>query len=141
MQKWFSKQNYNCLKCKIFIVIIYIKSLVPCVCLSDVTFRGRIELCFGESFEVSRSMAEPASNRFYENVIMFKLHSAQQVLKPSVCLSRSWNPGPESQMQQHGSNRRRESRLLIRLAWLLKLGFLGRYQYIKNLLMKRKRGY
>jgi hypothetical protein len=46
-------------------------------------------------------------------------------------------------MQQHGSNRRRESRLLIGLAWLLKLemmvdvdtttqGFLGRYQYIKK---------
>jgi len=42
-------------------------------------------------------------------------------------------------MQQHGSNRRRESRLLIGLAWLLKLemmvdvdtatqGFLGRNQ-------------
>jgi hypothetical protein len=42
-------------------------------------------------------------------------------------------------MQQHGNNRRRESRLLIRLAWLLKLkmmvdvdtatqGFLGRNQ-------------
>jgi hypothetical protein len=44
-------------------------------------------------------------------------------------------------MQQHGSNRRRESRLLIELAWLLKLGFLGRYQYIKNLLKKRRRGY
>jgi hypothetical protein len=33
------------------------------------------------------------------------------------------------------------SRLLIGLAWLLKLGFLGRYQYIKNLLKKRRRGY
>jgi hypothetical protein len=55
-------------------------------------------------------------------------------------------------MQQHGSNRRRELRLLIGLAWLLKLemmvdvdiatqGFLGRYQYIKNLLKKRRRGY
>jgi hypothetical protein len=55
-------------------------------------------------------------------------------------------------MQQHGSNRRRESRLLIELAWLLKLemmvdvdtatqGFLGRYQYIKNLLKKRRKGY
>jgi hypothetical protein len=43
-------------------------------------------------------------------------------------------------MQQHGSNRRRESRLLIGLAWLLKLGFLGKYQYIKNLLKKRRRG-
>jgi hypothetical protein len=36
--------------------------------------------------------------------------------------------GLESQMQQHGSNRRRELHLLIGLAWLLKLGFLGRYQ-------------
>jgi hypothetical protein len=55
-------------------------------------------------------------------------------------------------MQQHGSNRRRKSRLLIGLAWLLKLemmvdvdtatqGFLGRYQYIMNLLKKRRRGY
>jgi hypothetical protein len=55
-------------------------------------------------------------------------------------------------MQQHGSNRKRESRLLIGLAWLLKLemmvnvdtatqGFLGRYQYIKNLLKRRRRGY
>jgi hypothetical protein len=55
-------------------------------------------------------------------------------------------------MQQHGSNRRRESQLLIGLAWLLKLemmvdvdtatqGFLGRYQYIKNLLKKRRKGY
>jgi hypothetical protein len=39
------------------------------------------------------------------------------------------------------NNRRRESRLLIGLAWLLKLGFLGRYQYIKNLLKKRRKGY
>ncbi len=70
-----------------------------------------------------------------------------EVLKP-----RSWEPGPKNQMQQHGSNRRRESRLLIELAWLLKLemmvdvdtatqGFLGRYQYIKNLLKKRRKGY
>ncbi len=35
--------------------------------------------------------------------------------------ARSWNPGPESQMQQHDNNRRRESRLLIGLTWLLKL--------------------
>jgi hypothetical protein len=58
-----------------------------------------------------------------------------------VRLSESWNPGPESQMQQHDSNRRRELRLLIGLAWLLKLGFLNRYQYIKNLLKKRRRRY
>jgi hypothetical protein len=44
-------------------------------------------------------------------------------------------------MQQHGNNKRRELRLLIGLAWLLKLGFLGRYQYIKNLLKKRRRRY
>jgi hypothetical protein len=55
-------------------------------------------------------------------------------------------------MQQHSSNRRRESQLPIGLAWLLKLemmvdvdtatqGFMGRYQYIKNLLKRRKRGY
>jgi hypothetical protein len=47
--------------------------------------------------------------------------------------------GPKSQTQQHGSNRRKESRLLIGFAWLLKLemmvdvdiatqGFLGRNQ-------------
>ncbi len=42
-------------------------------------------------------------------------------------LSKSWNPSPENQMQQHGNNKRRESWLLIGLAWLLKLGFLGRY--------------
>jgi hypothetical protein len=51
-------------------------------------------------------------------------------------------------MQQHGSNRRRESWLLIGLAWLLKLemmvdvdtatqGFLGRYQYIKEIVDKK----
>jgi hypothetical protein len=94
--------------------ITYIKSLVACVRLSDVTFRGRIGLCLSESFEVRYSMAEPAFDRFYEDVIMFKLHSAQQVQKPSVRLLRSWNPspesqisrfwnsGPESQMQQRG---------------------------------------
>jgi hypothetical protein len=44
-------------------------------------------------------------------------------------------------MQQHDdNNRRRESWLLIGLAWLLKLGFLGRYQYIKNLLKKEEEG-
>jgi hypothetical protein len=54
-------------------------------------------------------------------------------------ISRSWNSSLESQMQQHGSNRRRKSRFLIWLAWLLKLemmvdvdtatqGFLGRNQ-------------
>jgi hypothetical protein len=43
-------------------------------------------------------------------------------------------------MQQHGNNKRRESRLLVGLAWLLKLGFLGSYQYIKNLLKKKKEG-
>jgi hypothetical protein len=62
--------------------------------------------------------------------------------------------GPESQVlkAKHSNNRRRELWLLIGLAWLLELemmvdvdtatqGFLGRYQYIKNLLKKRRRGY
>jgi hypothetical protein len=49
---------------------------------------------------------------------------------------------PETQvMKPKCSNIKRESRLLIGLAWLLKLGFLGRYQYIKNLLKKRRRRY
>jgi hypothetical protein len=57
-----------------------------------------------------------------------------------IVSDRHGNPGPESQMQQHsGNNRRRESRLLIGLARLLKLGFLGRYQYINNLLKEKKR--
>ncbi len=55
-------------------------------------------------------------------------------------ISRSWNSGPESQvLKTKCSNRRRESRLLIGLAWLLKLeimmdvdtatqGFMGRNQ-------------
>jgi hypothetical protein len=58
-----------------------------------------------------------------------------------IVFDRHGNPSPESQMQQHdGSNRRRKSRLLIGLAWLLKLSFLGRYQYIKNLLKKKEEG-
>jgi hypothetical protein len=44
-------------------------------------------------------------------------------------------------MQQHGNNRRRESWLLIGLTWLLKLGFLGRYQYIKEKKKKRVLGF
>jgi hypothetical protein len=40
-----------------------------------------------------------------------------EILRPSVRLSRSWNSGPESQMQQHGSNRRREPRPSV---WVLK---------------------
>jgi hypothetical protein len=40
-----------------------------------------------------------------------------EILKPSVRLSRSWNSGPESQMRQHGSNRRREPRPSV---WVLK---------------------
>jgi hypothetical protein len=39
---------------------------------------------------------------------------------------------PSRVLRAKCSNRRRESRLLIGLAWLLKLGFLGRYQYIKK---------
>jgi hypothetical protein len=58
-----------------------------------------------------------------------------------IVSDRHGNPGPENQMQQHSnSKRRRESQLLIGLAWLLKLGFLGRYQYIKNLLKKKEEG-
>jgi hypothetical protein len=84
-------------------------------------------------------------------------------MRLSVHVSRSWSPvsvyrgpetqvlrakcrGPESQvLRAKCSNRaltkERESRLLIGLEWLLKLGFLGRYQYIKNLLKKRRRRY
>jgi hypothetical protein len=40
-----------------------------------------------------------------------------EILRPSVRLSRSWNSGPESQMRQHGSNRRREPRPSV---WVLK---------------------
>jgi hypothetical protein len=35
-------------------LVLYIKSLDASVRLSDVTFRDRIGLCLGESFEVSR---------------------------------------------------------------------------------------
>ncbi len=47
---------------------------------------------------------------------------------------------PSRVLRAKCSNRRRESRLLIGLAWLLKLGFLGRYQNIKNLLKKKEEG-
>jgi hypothetical protein len=61
---------------------------------------------------------------------------------------RSWEPNAATRQQQKKgavsvclSPETQLSRLLIGLAWLLKLGFLGRYQYIKNLLKKRRRGY
>ncbi len=57
-----------------------------------------------------------------------------------VRLSESWNPGPESRLSRSW-NTGPETQVPIGLAWLLKIGFLGRYQYIKNLLKKRRRGY
>jgi hypothetical protein len=68
---------------------------------------------------------------------------ATQVLR-----ARSWEPNAATRQQQKKgaasvclSPETQLSRLLIGLAWLLKLGFLGRYQYIKNLLKKRRRRY
>jgi hypothetical protein len=84
------------------------------------------------------SMAEPA-----REITDHRL-PATQVLR-----ARSWEPNAATRQQQKKgaasvclSPETQLSRVLIGLAlWLLKLGFLGRYQYIKDLLKKRRRGY